>query len=57
MNYSKKKFWLVFPRCPIFARLFEISSTISQNFEDFDDDEEFATDEATDEDREKFKDF
>lgn len=28
-----------------------------QNFEDFDDDEEFATDEATDEDRDKFKDF
>lgn len=28
-----------------------------QNFEDFDDDEEFATDEATDEDREKFQDF
>ena len=28
-----------------------------QNFEDFDDDEEFASDEATDEDRDKFKDF
>ena len=28
-----------------------------QNFEDFDDDEEFATDEATDEERDMFKNF